>query len=192
MDRLREPGVIALAGERIDLGRIETPAYVVGTREDHIAPWRGVWRSAQLLSGSSRFVLGESGHIAGIVNPPSRGKYGYHVASRGRGRIPTRGSHRPTRIRAPGGRTGSAGSAAAPVAGSRLGPPAAGASARSRTHPAATSVVASTGADAPHTGFARTTAARSETRFSFSLLSALAAAARCPCVRSPADRDTLR
>ena len=82
-DRLREPGVITLAGERIDLGRIETPAYVVGTREDHIAPWRGVWRSAQLLSGSSRFVLGESGHIAGIVNPPSRGKYGYHVASRG-------------------------------------------------------------------------------------------------------------
>ena len=82
-DRLCEPGRLALAGERIDLGGIETHAYVVGTREDHIAPWRGAWRSARLLSGPVRFVLGESGHIAGIVNPPSRGKYGYHVASRG-------------------------------------------------------------------------------------------------------------
>jgi polyhydroxyalkanoate synthase len=80
-DRLRQPGALELAGEAIDLGRIETPAYVVGTRDDHIAPWRCAWRSARLLSGSVRFVLGESGHIAGIVNPPSRSKYGYHVAS---------------------------------------------------------------------------------------------------------------
>jgi polyhydroxyalkanoate synthase len=79
-DRLRESGGITLAGAPLDLGRVDTPAYVVGTREDHIAPWRGVWRSARLLSGRVRFVLGESGHIAGIVNPPSRSKYGFRVA----------------------------------------------------------------------------------------------------------------
>jgi polyhydroxyalkanoate synthase len=80
-NRLREPGGLELAGEAIDLGRVTVPAYVVGTREDHIAPWRGVWESARLLSGPVRFVLGESGHIAGIVNPPSRGKYGYHAGA---------------------------------------------------------------------------------------------------------------
>jgi polyhydroxyalkanoate synthase len=80
-NRLREAGGITLAGETIDLSRVRTPAYVVGTREDHIAPWRGVWRSASLLSGRVRFVLGESGHIAGIVNPPSRSKYGYHAGA---------------------------------------------------------------------------------------------------------------
>jgi len=81
-NRLQEPGGITLAGEPIDVSAVETPAYVVGTREDHIAPWRGVWRSASLLSGPVRFVLGESGHIAGIVNAPSRSKYGYQVTSR--------------------------------------------------------------------------------------------------------------
>jgi polyhydroxyalkanoate synthase len=79
-NRLREPGGIELAGERIDLGRVHVPAYVVGTREDHIAPWRGVWRSARLLSGPVRFVLGDSGHIAGIVNPPAPAKYAYRAA----------------------------------------------------------------------------------------------------------------
>ena len=81
-DRLREPGGITLAGTPIDLARIKVPAYVVGTREDHIAPWRATWRSAQLLGGRTRFVLGESGHIAGIVNAPAKGKYAYHVAAR--------------------------------------------------------------------------------------------------------------
>jgi polyhydroxyalkanoate synthase len=79
-NRLREPGGITLAGEAIDLGAVRTPAYVVGTREDHIAPWRGVHASAQLLSGPVRFVLGDSGHIAGIVNPPARNKYAYRAA----------------------------------------------------------------------------------------------------------------
>lgn len=78
---LREPGGLALAGESIDLGRVRTPAYVVATRDDHIAPWRSAFTSARLLAGRVRFVLGESGHIAGIVNPPTRTKYGYHVAT---------------------------------------------------------------------------------------------------------------
>jgi polyhydroxyalkanoate synthase subunit PhaC len=79
-NRLREPGGLTLASEPIDLAAVRVPAYVVGTREDHIAPWRGVHESARLLSGPVRFVLGDSGHIAGIVNPPARGKYAHRVA----------------------------------------------------------------------------------------------------------------
>jgi len=76
-NRLREPGGIALAGVPIDLGAVRTPAYVFATREDHIAPWRSAYATTRLLGGPVRFVLGMSGHIAGVVNPPPPGKYGY-------------------------------------------------------------------------------------------------------------------
>lgn len=78
-NRLREPGGITLAGVPIDLRKIKTPAYFISTREDHIAPWASTYAGTQLLSGPVRFVLGGSGHIAGIVNPPSANKYGYSV-----------------------------------------------------------------------------------------------------------------
>ena len=74
---LREPNGISLDGVGIDLGKVETPAYFISTKEDHIAPWKSTYAGTQLLSGSVRFVLGMSGHIAGIVNPPSANKYGY-------------------------------------------------------------------------------------------------------------------
>jgi len=74
---LREPGGIILDGVPIDLRKIELPAYIVSTAEDHIAPWESTYYGACLLSGPVRFVLGGSGHIAGIVNPPSARKYGY-------------------------------------------------------------------------------------------------------------------
>lgn len=80
-NRLRQPGGMMLAGVAIDLGAIKTPAYFISTREDHIAPWRATYAGARLLGGPVRFVLGGSGHIAGIVNPPSAHKYGYHTAS---------------------------------------------------------------------------------------------------------------
>ena len=76
-NRLREPGAITLAGVPIDLRRIALPAYFVSPVEDHIAPWKSTYLGARLLSGPTRFVLGGSGHIAGIINPPSSGKYGY-------------------------------------------------------------------------------------------------------------------
>ena len=57
------------------------PAYFVSTVEDHIAPWRSTYKGARILSGPRRFVLGGSGHIAGIVNPPSAKKYGYWTRS---------------------------------------------------------------------------------------------------------------
>jgi polyhydroxyalkanoate synthase len=74
---LREPGGIELDGVKIDLATVKTPAYVLSTKEDHIAPWMSTYAATQLLGGSVRFVLGMSGHIAGVVNPPSAKKYGY-------------------------------------------------------------------------------------------------------------------
>ncbi|MEW9898329.1 class I poly(R)-hydroxyalkanoic acid synthase [Chitinivorax sp. PXF-14] len=76
-NRLREPGGITLADTPIDLRQIKTPAYWISTREDHIAPWQTTYLGTKLLKGPKRFVLGGSGHIAGIVNPPAANKYGY-------------------------------------------------------------------------------------------------------------------
>jgi polyhydroxyalkanoate synthase len=76
-NKLREPAGITLAGEAIDVSRINIPAYFISTLEDHIAPWKSTYLSAQLLKGPVRFTLGGSGHIAGIVNPPSANKYWY-------------------------------------------------------------------------------------------------------------------
>ena len=76
-NRLREPGGITLDGVPIDLASIDVPAYILSTREDHIAPWKSTYAATRLYSGPIRFVLAMSGHIAGVVNPPSANKYGY-------------------------------------------------------------------------------------------------------------------
>ena len=73
---LARPGGITLDGVPIDLGKIRTPAFVLSTREDHIAPWRSTYAATRLYKGPVKFVLSASGHIAGVVNPPG-GKYGY-------------------------------------------------------------------------------------------------------------------
>src|SRR6267142_2536339 len=80
-NRLKDPGGITLGGVPIDLRKIQIPAYFVSTLEDHIAPWKSTYKGARILSGPKRFVLGGSGHIAGIVNPPSAKKYGYRTWS---------------------------------------------------------------------------------------------------------------
>jgi poly[(R)-3-hydroxyalkanoate] polymerase subunit PhaC len=74
---LCKPNGISLGGVGIDLNKVETPAYFISAKEDHIAPWKSTYAGTRLLSGPMRFVLGMSGHIAGIVNPPSAKKYGY-------------------------------------------------------------------------------------------------------------------
>lgn len=79
-NRLVQPGALKVAGVPIDLGRIETPAYIQAGREDHIAPAGSVWKMTQHLSGPMRFVLAGSGHIAGVVNPPAACKYQYWTA----------------------------------------------------------------------------------------------------------------
>lgn len=78
-NRLREPGGLILAGEPIDLAKIKVPAFFLSTREDHIAPWKATYRGVRLLSGNARFVLSGSGHIAGVINPPEKNKYGYWI-----------------------------------------------------------------------------------------------------------------
>ncbi|MCF7548714.1 alpha/beta hydrolase [Pseudonocardia sp. WMMC193] len=64
-------GKLELAGERLDLGDVTQDAYVITAERDHIAPWESVYTGARKLGGTVRFVLSNSGHIAGVVNPPS-------------------------------------------------------------------------------------------------------------------------
>jgi polyhydroxyalkanoate synthase len=71
---LRQPGALTVCGEKLDLSRIKAPAFIYGSREDHIVPWKGAWESTRILGGHNRFVLGASGHIAGVINPPKAGK----------------------------------------------------------------------------------------------------------------------
>ncbi|HLJ22056.1 MAG TPA: class I poly(R)-hydroxyalkanoic acid synthase [Stellaceae bacterium] len=71
------PGGITLGGAPIDLRAIETPSFLLSTREDHIAPWKSTYAATQLYKGPVKFVLAASGHIAGVVNPPGRSKYGH-------------------------------------------------------------------------------------------------------------------
>ncbi len=81
-NRLREPGGITLGGVPIDLSKVKVPAYFVSAKEDHIAPWHACFNGSQLLGGKTRFVLGGSGHIAGVINPPEKMKYGYWINAR--------------------------------------------------------------------------------------------------------------
>jgi len=76
-NRLREPRALATCGERVDLGRLRMPAYILATREDHIVPWKAAYASTRLLKGRMRFVLGASGHIAGVVNPAAKNRRSY-------------------------------------------------------------------------------------------------------------------
>ncbi|MGH7715758.1 MAG: PHA/PHB synthase family protein, partial [Vulcanimicrobiaceae bacterium] len=71
------PNKLEIDGIGIDLGKIDVPLYIVATREDHIAPWRSVYALTQLTSAPSTFRLANSGHIAGIVNPPGAKKAQY-------------------------------------------------------------------------------------------------------------------
>ena len=79
---LKEPGGVTLANTPIDLSQIKTPVCFVSTADDHIAPWVSTYAGARLFSGPVKFILGGSGHIAGIINPPASNKYGYRVTNR--------------------------------------------------------------------------------------------------------------
>ena len=73
-NKLKVPGAATVCGEKVDLGAIEAPAYIYASREDHIVPWTSAYGSTRLLRGKRRFALGASGHIAGVINPPAKGK----------------------------------------------------------------------------------------------------------------------
>jgi polyhydroxyalkanoate synthase len=78
-NKLRVPGALTICGEKVDLSRIEAPVYIYGSREDHIVPWESAYASTQILSGPKRYVLGASGHIAGVINPPQKKKRSYWI-----------------------------------------------------------------------------------------------------------------
>ena len=77
-NRLRQPGALTNCGVAVDLGAIRLPVFVLATREDHIVPWRSAYRTIGLLGGDDKtFVLGASGHIAGVVNPAKKNRRSY-------------------------------------------------------------------------------------------------------------------
>jgi polyhydroxyalkanoate synthase len=78
-NKLKEPDAIEIRGVGIDTRRITVPAYAVAGERDHIVPWRGASQIRQMLGGPVRFVLAESGHIAGIINHPAKKKRGYWI-----------------------------------------------------------------------------------------------------------------
>ena len=80
-NNLREANRLTMCGTTVDLRRVDMPAYVLATLEDHIVPWRSAYRTTALFSGEKRFVLGASGHIAGVINPASKNKRSYWVST---------------------------------------------------------------------------------------------------------------
>ncbi|MDB5663072.1 MAG: polyhydroxyalkanoate synthase [Sphingomonas bacterium] len=82
-NKLVQPGAISVDGTPIDLTSVKTPSYIQAGREDHIAPAESVWKITHHFAGPLRFVLAGSGHIAGVVNPPSANKYQYWINEQG-------------------------------------------------------------------------------------------------------------
>ena len=78
-NKLRIPGELNICGESVDLGQIQVPTYLFAAREDHIVPWQTAYLVTRLLPGPHRFVLGASGHIAGVINPASKNRRNYWV-----------------------------------------------------------------------------------------------------------------
>jgi polyhydroxyalkanoate synthase len=78
-NNLRVPGKLSMCGVKVDLGKIDMPVFALATREDHIVPWQGSYLGWRLLGGGVTFMLGASGHIAGVINPPSKNKRSYWV-----------------------------------------------------------------------------------------------------------------
>lgn len=83
-NKLAEPDALTVCGEKIDLRRIDIPAYIYGSREDHIVPIGGAYASTQILPGKKRFVMGASGHIAGVINPPAKNKRSHWIRADGK------------------------------------------------------------------------------------------------------------
>jgi polyhydroxyalkanoate synthase len=81
---LIKPGQLTICGEKFDLSQVDVPTYIFGSREDHIVPPGGAYASTQHLNTKKRFVLGASGHIAGVINPASKGKRSYWTGPEGK------------------------------------------------------------------------------------------------------------
>ncbi len=86
-NKLKNPGALTVCGVPVDLGKIEAPVFMYGSKEDHIVPWQAAYASMGLLNPrnakANRFVLGASGHIAGVINPAAKNKRSYWVNDKG-------------------------------------------------------------------------------------------------------------
>ncbi|MRR49395.1 MAG: class I poly(R)-hydroxyalkanoic acid synthase [Rhodocyclaceae bacterium] len=79
-NNLRVPGKLSMCGVKADLGRVDMPTFILATREDHIVPWKSSYLGRNLLGGKTTFVLGASGHIAGVINPAAKNKRSHWVS----------------------------------------------------------------------------------------------------------------
>ncbi len=82
-NNLVKPGVAEVCGEKIDFRQVKLPVYLYGSREDHIVPIQGAYASTQVFPGKKRFVMGASGHIAGVINPPAKNKRSHWIRDDG-------------------------------------------------------------------------------------------------------------
>ncbi|MDD3288078.1 MAG: class I poly(R)-hydroxyalkanoic acid synthase [Alphaproteobacteria bacterium] len=80
-NNLIKPNALSMKGVPIDIHQISIPSFILGTREDHITPWKAVYSGTQIYQGPVTFILSKSGHIAGVINPPAANKYGYWTNS---------------------------------------------------------------------------------------------------------------
>ena len=83
-NNLIKPGALTVCGEQLDLNKVKLPVYIYGSREDHIVPADAAYASTQVLPGKKRFVMGASGHIAGVINPPAKKKRSHWVREDGK------------------------------------------------------------------------------------------------------------
>ena len=83
-NNLIKPGKAVICGEKVDLRELDMPVYIYGSREDHIVPIGGAYASTQVLPGKKRFVMGASGHIAGVINPPAKNKRSHWIGVEGK------------------------------------------------------------------------------------------------------------
>ncbi|MBO9676885.1 MAG: class I poly(R)-hydroxyalkanoic acid synthase [Acidovorax sp.] len=83
-NNLVQPGKLTVCGEKLDLRQLDLPVYIYGSREDHIVPITAAYASTQVLPGKKRFVMGASGHIAGVINPPAKNKRSHWIRADGK------------------------------------------------------------------------------------------------------------
>lgn len=79
-NKLIKPGSLMIRDRPVDLGRVQIPSFILSTKDDHIAPWQSGYKGSTLMGGDTTFVLGGSGHIAGVFNHPKSQKYQYWTA----------------------------------------------------------------------------------------------------------------
>ena len=83
-NNLIKPDKLTVCGEKVNLSKVDIPVYLYGSREDHIVPIGGAYASTQVLPGKKRFVMGASGHIAGVINPPAKNKRSHWIRADGK------------------------------------------------------------------------------------------------------------